>query len=584
MVSGWLEVYRAEHERLLVGRLRWCADLALLGAVFLGAQNLLQGGPWMPSRLSFALAYAVASFLAWTLNQWTRLRRRPGALAVGYVVALIAIMADNYAALPADAGLAPAGFVALTVGVTVLLPWGARSQAIVGAATVVGYAWVLAHATQPVSPGALGLVLSMVVVAVVAAELIERYRASSVQRAWQQEQLLSLARELAAQLDPTEVIAKVLEHGLRLVEVDSVALTLRDGARRLYRIEAEAGTPAQAGSWQGIEVPEDHPAVRAIVGRGTVVLPEDDPESPLLSLLAEHDVRHVLYEVMRYGEEVIGVLSFVRRADVRFDPGDRLLSRGIADQASLAIRTARLVAELRRANQFKSEFVSTMSHELRTPLNVIMGYGEMVQDEGLGSTARQHAAARIMVAAQQLLELIENTLEVGKVDAGHGEPRLEAVYLPAFWSELGRGCDEMRHARQVRLEWETRTVPETSVRTDPRKLTIAIRNLVSNALKFTEEGFVRVEVSAEADELIFRVTDTGIGIRPEDHDAIFEMFRQADQSNTRRYGGTGLGLYLVRRFAEQLGGSVTLQSAMGRGSVFSIRLPAPTTAPLRAVA
>ncbi len=142
----------------------------------------------------------------------------------------------------------------------------------------------------------------------------------------------------------------------------------------------------------------------------------------------------------------------------------------------------------------------------------------------------------------------------------------------------------MRHARQVRLEWETRTVPETSVRTDPRKLTIAIRNLVSNALKFTEEGFVRVEVSAEADELIFRVTDTGIGIRPEDHDAIFEMFRQADQSNTRRYGGTGLGLYLVRRFAEQLGGSVTLQSAMGRGSVFSIRLPAPTTAPLRAVA
>ncbi len=149
----------------------------------------------MPSRLSFALAYAVASLLAWTLNQWTRLRRRPGALAVGYVVALIAIMADNYAALPADAGLAPAGFVALTVGVTVLLPWGARSQAIVGAATVVGYAWVLAHATQPVSPGALGLVLSMVVVAVVAAELIERYRASSVQRAWQQEQLLSLARE-----------------------------------------------------------------------------------------------------------------------------------------------------------------------------------------------------------------------------------------------------------------------------------------------------------------------------------------------------------------------------------------------------
>jgi signal transduction histidine kinase len=584
MVSGWQEVYGAEHERLLLGRLRWCAALALLGAAFLGAQNLLQGGPWMLPRLGFALAYAVASLLAWTSSCWTALRRRPVALAVGYVVALIAIMAHNYAELPADAGLAPAGFVALTVGVTVLLPWGARSQAIVGGATLVGYAWVLAHAPQPLVPGALGLVLSMVVVAVVAAELIERYRASSVKRAWQQEQLLSLARGLAAQLDLTEVIGKVLEHGLRLVEADSVALTLRDATRRLYRMEAVAGSPVQAGSWLGVEVPEDHPAVRAIADRGTMVLPEDDPESPLLSLLAEHHVRHILYEVLRYGDEAIGVLSFVRRADARFDPGDRLLSRGIADQAALAIRTSRLVAELRQANRFKSEFVSTMSHELRTPLNVIMGYGEMIQDEGLGQTAREHAAVRIIVAAQQLTELIENTLEVGKVDAGRGEPHLETVYLPAFWSELGRACGEMLHTRQVPLEWQTRDVPETSLRTDPRKLTIAIRNLVSNALKFTEAGFVRAEVSAEADELIFRVSDTGIGIRPEDHDAIFEMFRQADQSNTRRYGGTGLGLYLVRRFAEQLGGRVTLQSAVGRGSVFTIRLPGRAPAPLRAVA
>jgi len=109
--------------------------------------------------------------------------------------------------------------------------------------------------------------------------------------------------------------------------------------------------------------------------------------------------------------------------------------------------------------------------------------------------------------------------------------------------------------------------------TDPRKLLVVVRNLVGNALKFTERGSVRAEVRLEADTVILRVADTGIGIRREDQETIFDMFRQADGSDTRRFGGSGLGLYIVRRFVQQLGGTIALESAPGQGSVFTVALP-----------
>jgi signal transduction histidine kinase len=125
----------------------------------------------------------------------------------------------------------------------------------------------------------------------------------------------------------------------------------------------------------------------------------------------------------------------------------------------------------------------------------------------------------------------------------------------------------------VRLEWSD-AVPDVRLVTDARKLTVVVRNLIGNALKFTEHGWVRAEATLDDGAVVLRVADTGIGIRAEDQEAIFEMFRQADGSDSRRYGGTGLGLYIVRRFVQQLGGTIALESAPGRGSVFHVRLPA----------
>jgi signal transduction histidine kinase len=227
---------------------------------------------------------------------------------------------------------------------------------------------------------------------------------------------------------------------------------------------------------------------------------------------------------------------------------------------------------LREANQLKREFVSTMSHELRTPLAAVLGYLEMARDPSMDEAQRLAFLDDIERAGHQLLELVEAALDVGRLEAGRDEPRLEPVSLPAFWHDLRTGCATVPRGTDVEFQWSD-PAPELTLVTDRRKLTVVLRNLITNALKFTERGWVRVEAEAAESTVVFRVRDTGIGVRPEDHERIFEMYRQADGSDARRFGGTGLGLHIVRRFLEQLGGTVSLQSALGRGSTFTIVLP-----------
>jgi len=280
---------------------------------------------------------------------------------------------------------------------------------------------------------------------------------------------------------------------------------------------------------------------------------------------------------LRRDRDVVGLqVARVRADDVVFTSKQRRLARGIAQIASVALANARLVEQLERVSRLKSEFVSTVSHELRTPLNVILGYAEMARDPGFDADERTALLGRIEDAGAQLLELIESTLEIGRLEAGREDIRIEPVALRAFWRALGDGCTTIPHRPEVRLEWGAE-IPDVTLETDPRKLTVVLRNLVGNALKFTEQGWVRVEVAVAGDGIRFTVQDTGIGIRPEDQGTIFEMFRQADGSDSRRFGGTGLGLYIVRRFVQQLGGTVMLESAPGTGSRFTVALPLAST-------
>ena len=245
--------------------------------------------------------------------------------------------------------------------------------------------------------------------------------------------------------------------------------------------------------------------------------------------------------------------------------------RDITQRRQAEEANARLVVELEETSRLKSEFVSTMSHELRTPLNVILGYAEMLRDRD-HDLDHDECIARLQAAGRDLLDLIESTLEVGKIEAGRDGARFEPVALPALWATLQAGCGRLPRHTGVALEWDAAS-PPVSLMTDPRKLTVIMRNLVGNALKFTEYGAVRIDAQITGDALAIRVSDTGIGIPAAEQENIFELFRQGDGSDTRRFGGSGLGLYIVRRFVSQLAGRVTVTSAPGKGSVFTVTLP-----------
>ncbi|MEZ4235328.1 MAG: ATP-binding protein [Myxococcota bacterium] len=223
------------------------------------------------------------------------------------------------------------------------------------------------------------------------------------------------------------------------------------------------------------------------------------------------------------------------------------------------------------ANHQKSQFLANMSHELRTPLNAIIGYAEMLGDEV--EPAQQPDIHKILRASSHLLALINDVLDLSKVEADQME-------IVAVSMDPGRLVEEVAtsvqpamiaHHNQLVVNVHTDLLPMVG---DPLRLRQCLYNLLSNAAKFTEDGEVRIEAYSEGRFQIFDVTDSGIGMSPEQLERLFQPFTQVDPSYTRRHGGTGLGLALTRRLCRAMGGDVTVTSTPGRGSTFTIRLPA----------
>jgi signal transduction histidine kinase/DNA-binding response OmpR family regulator/CHASE3 domain sensor protein len=232
--------------------------------------------------------------------------------------------------------------------------------------------------------------------------------------------------------------------------------------------------------------------------------------------------------------------------------------------------------ELARASQYKSEFLANMSHELRTPLNSTLILAKLLADNKAGNLdADQVRFARtIQSAGEDLLALINDILDLSKIEAGHVEIHPEPIEVAGMVDGLLLQFEPLARERGLSLQQEIRPGTPPRIETDSIRLTQVLKNLVSNALKFTEHGGVTLRVSAAGDGGVnFEVVDTGIGIAPDKHAVIFEAFRQADGSTHRKYGGTGLGLSISRDLARLLGGDVTLRSEPGRGSTFTLWLP-----------
>jgi signal transduction histidine kinase len=231
--------------------------------------------------------------------------------------------------------------------------------------------------------------------------------------------------------------------------------------------------------------------------------------------------------------------------------------------------------ELVKANKAKDEFLSVMSHELKTPLNVIMGYAELARTDTLGTMGLkpEEAVNKIFIHAKDLLHMVDEILQATRIEAGAARAVIEEVDLTAFLDDLRISCDNPT-AKELTLIWNYQSdLPPTW--TDRDKLKHILQNLISNAIKFTPEGSVTVSARyfPEQRNVEFRVVDTGIGIPKELLSSIFERFRQLDASNTRTYGGVGLGLFIVKRFAEMLGGAIKVESQLDSGSTFTLILP-----------
>ncbi len=228
------------------------------------------------------------------------------------------------------------------------------------------------------------------------------------------------------------------------------------------------------------------------------------------------------------------------------------------------------------ANRLKSEFLANMSHELRTPLNGIIGFADLMASGKVGPVSAEHREylGDILVSGRHLLQLINDILDVAKIEAGRMEFHPEEVALGRL---VGETCDAVRSlAADRKIDLAARVAPDiATVRCDPARLRQILYNFLSNALKFTAEGGrVRVRTAAEgADRFRLEVEDTGIGIKPEDVARLFGEFTQLDAGPARRQQGTGLGLALTKRLVEAQGGRVTVTSTPGRGSVFAAILP-----------
>jgi signal transduction histidine kinase len=386
--------------------------------------------------------------------------------------------------------------------------------------------------------------------------------------------LMRVGRELISTLNNPDLLDRLCEVTTRVLQCDWSQTVLLDPQQRIYRVAASfGGSPADSSQLRALRVPESvGDSIVARLRNDDITTFDPRRDRAVAAVNAEFNVTASLYMALRRGSDIIGILTAsYRNGEKGFTTAQERIARGIAQLASLAMEDARLVEELAHANRLKSEFVATMSHELRTPLNIILGYHSLLLDGTFGEMQHeQHdAIARADRNARGLLELISATLDMSRLESGQLPLDLREFSLVELLEELEVETRELQRKADVRFDWNAGpSLP--SLHSDRAKIKVVIKNLVGNAVKFTDAGTIAVRAEPASAGVEIRVQDTGCGIAHEDLPVIFEPFRQAAGGQR---GGVGLGLFIVRRLLSELGGSVDVDSAPGRGSTFRVWVP-----------
>jgi len=384
--------------------------------------------------------------------------------------------------------------------------------------------------------------------------------------------------------DTQPVFDAIVQGGLKLFADAAISVALPNGDEVRAAAVAESD-PARAAAWRRrfpFPLTREYMHGVAILDRKVVDIPDVRHAPPEMAAGASNFLasgyRGITIMPMMRGEEAIGALSVVRVAPGPLTDRQLAVLKTFADQAVIAIENVRLFNEIREksaalesASRHKSEFLANMSHELRTPLNAIIGFTRIVMrrsQEALEPKQYENLE-KILASGQHLLALINAILDLSKIEAGRLEVAPAETPLAPVLEQCLRTVEPL--AKVELLKDFDGALPHMYV--DEEKLRQIVINLLSNAAKFTEQGAIRLQARVANGSVAIAVVDTGIGIPPDKLGLIFEEFEQLDARSTRAHGGTGLGLAIARRLARVMGGDIGVESALGKGSTFTLSLP-----------
>ena len=387
------------------------------------------------------------------------------------------------------------------------------------------------------------------------------------------EALRVLARQLAAETDTGALLEILCDAGAAQCDANGAAVLKAVGNEG--EVVAAIG-PLTAARNQRFALPGSL-AREVLRTREIVSVPDFSGSSrPLTKVAPDLRIGPMLLGPLVAHDNVLGVIAVTRDVDaLPFTAREMHRLRAISDYAALALWKAELLERAQAADRAKSRFLATVSHELRTPLTALAGYEELLADQVIGplSESQLDVLERMRSVTNHLASVIEEVLAFSSLDEGRETVRPTDFLAADLVRAAAAVVEPLARQKHLTFHWN---VPDAPIRmtSDIDKIRQILVNLAGNAVKFTDRGEVRLDLFRGDGTVHFAVADTGIGIAANDVPRLFKPFAQVDTTLTRRHGGTGLGLYISRGLAELLGGRIEVKSEVGRGSCFTLILPA----------
>jgi PAS domain S-box-containing protein len=381
---------------------------------------------------------------------------------------------------------------------------------------------------------------------------------------------------------------KELSQDITRMDVDALLAKLTGTIREVFKVDVSDVRFLAGGKWSNITVASQNLVQRlpeggesrgatdwVVKNRKPIAIEDYQERKEFTPGRVTHmfGVRGFLAApLMSKSGEVMGVIRALSKKPRTFTSREIDLFEQLSNGAAIAIENERLYVDLEKSNKVKSEFLSVMSHELRTPLNIIMGYAALIKDDMVDDADQGHRSALVKIETQanELLRIVSSIVQATEIESGAITIRKHEVDVCQLMQELRTQYDAPLEKNLV-LVWKYPQILPSLV-TDKVLLTQILQKLIDNAIKFTKRGAVTVSARVNG-HYEFEISDTGIGIPEGSLPVVFDMFKQVDSSSTREFGGAGLGLYIVKKYTEMLGGSVTVESALDKGSSFMVSIP-----------